>query len=199
MSLSETRIGAVILAAGSSSRLGEPKQLVHFQSKSLLQQVIDEVAQIEFEELVVILGANEVLIKKKVNFKSAKLIQNPNWEEGMASSIRLAVEEAERRGLNALLILLSDQPFVNSELLRDLIKLYSPGKELIVASEYNNIFGVPVLFDRHYFQDLKELTGDTGARKLIKQYQDKVKGVKFEKGLVDIDTQEDLSKLQKHR
>lgn len=161
--------------------------------------MIDEVAQIEFEELVVILGANEVLIKKKVNFKSAKLIQNPNWEEGMASSIRLAVEEAERRGLNALLILLSDQPFVNSELLRDLIKLYSPGKELIVASEYNNIFGVPVLFDRHYFQDLKELTGDTGARKLIKQYQDKVKGVKFEKGLVDIDTQEDLSKLQKHR
>jgi len=193
--LREVRIGAAILAAGSSSRLGEPKQLVSFQGKPLLQHTIDELKKLGLAENVVVLGANEDLIKKEIDFKSVKPIHNESWEEGMASSLRLAVQTAKKKDLDGLLVLLSDQPFVNSELLGELIEFYKPNEEMIMASEYDDILGVPALFDRYYYRELMKMTGDTGARKLINTFQEKVKRVKFKKGAIDIDTPEDLKQL----
>ncbi|MEM8938352.1 MAG: nucleotidyltransferase family protein [Bacteroidota bacterium] len=191
-------IGAAVLAAGPSRRLGEPKQLVRFKGKSLLQHTIDLVVEVQIDERMLILGANEQEIRHFINFKSFDVIQNQHWKEGMASSIRLAVEVGLKKELDGLLILLSDQPYIDLELLNNLIGFYKPKKELIMASEYNNVLGVPALFDRHYFRELMELTGDSGAKRLINAYREKVKEVKFEKGLIDIDTPTDLDQLKKH-
>jgi len=192
----EVKIGAAILAAGSSSRLGQPKQLVSFGGKPLLQHVIDVVESIDLYQRMGILGYGEKTIRNQVDFKSTKVISNPKWGEGMASSIRLAAKLAEEEKPDALLIVLSDQPFVDAELLNQLIEHYVPGKEMIVASRYGDVLGVPALFDRKYFKVLMGLKGDSGARKLINTYRNKVKGVKFEKGTIDIDTPEDLEQLK---
>jgi len=194
--LGEARIGAAILAAGSSSRLGKPKQLVPFRGKPLLQHAIDVSAQVTLTNRWIILGAYEEAIKGEIDFKSSELISNPNWEEGMAASIRIAAERAEKEDLDALLIILSDQPFINAELLGALLRFYEPNKGLIMASEYNDILGVPALFDRAYYQELMKLSGDAGARKLISAFRAKVKSVKFEKGSIDIDTKRDLIDLE---
>lgn len=195
--LSEVGIGMAVLAAGASSRLGQAKQLVLFREKTLLQNVVDEADKADVKRRWVILGANAEAIQKRVDFKSFECIQNHHWEEGMASSVRIAVDKAEKENLDALLIVLSDQPYLTSELLSELIRFYRPNKGLIMASEYNDILGVPALFDRVYYQELMKLSGDTGARKLINAFRAKVKSVPFKKGWMDIDTPEDLKRLKK--
>ena len=155
--------------------------------------MIDEALKIDIADRILILGANEKQIKDQVSLGSFDIIQNKEWEEGMSSSIRTAANFARKRELDALLILLTDQPHVDSKLLKQIMQLYEP--ECIVASEYNNILGVPALFDRTYFGELLKLEEDTGARKLINMFRDKVKAVKFEKGGIDIDTPEDLNQL----
>ncbi|WP_420577237.1 nucleotidyltransferase family protein [Ekhidna sp.] len=191
----DVKIGAAILAAGSSSRLGVPKQLVSFKGKSLLQHMIDVVESVDLSDRMVLLGANEKDIREQIDFKSTQVILNEQWEKGMAGSLRMAVESAIDEKLDALLILLSDQPFVNRELLNQLIEGFVPDEEMIVASSYGDVLGVPALFDKYYFRELSELEGDAGARKLINTYRTKVKGVRFEDGLIDIDTPKDLNQL----
>lgn len=188
-------MGLAILAAGSSSRLGQPKQLVKFKGKALLQHIIDELGVIEVAKRWVILGANQEEIKAKIHFRSFELLMNEGWNEGIASSIRLAAEQAKNHNLDALLLVLSDQPYVNQELLNALLKLYRPAEEGIMASEYKDILGVPALFDRAYFQELMGLSGDSGARKLISAFRARVASVKFERGVLDIDTEADLKHL----
>lgn len=192
----QDRIGVAILAAGSSSRLGQPKQLLKFEGSYLLQRMVDEVVKLNLLDLVLIVGANADQIRSKVNAPSFDVVQNNAWEKGMSSSIRVSVELAIRKNLDGLLIVLSDQPYVNSELLQQIIQFYEPKKNSIVASEYDNILGVPALFDRMYFEELLKLEGDTGARKLINVFRDKVKAVKFEMGGIDIDIPEDLNQLK---
>ena len=188
-------VGVAILSAGASSRLGQPKQLVPFRGKPLLQHTIDEAGKIEFTKKWVILGAYQKNIKEQVDFNDFQLISNPNWEEGMASSVCLAAMKAQQDGLDGLLITLSDQPFVSSELLGQLLRLYQPGRESIVSSEYGGTLGVPALFDGFYYQELTKLSGDAGARKLINTFRTKVKSVNFERGSLDIDTPKDLKRL----
>jgi len=159
--------------------------------------MIDVGERVKTDHKVVVLGANHKLIQKQTDFQSFTLIINKDWEQGMSSSIGLAVEYAKESDLDGLLILLSDQPFVDLELLQKLMEFYLPNKEMIVASKYGEVVGVPVLFDRHYFQELRRLTGDSGARKLIQAFLGKVKVVRFDKGNIDIDTPSDLSQLKR--
>ncbi len=191
------KIGLVILAAGASKRLGYPKQLIQFRGKYLLQHIIDEAENAKVIFRLLILGANLETIKEQIDPVSFNVAINPNWQEGMASSLRIAVENAESENLDGLLVILSDQPYVDTELLNELIELYEPEKNMIVASEYNKILGVPALFDRHYFRELMKLKGDTGARKLISTFREKIKQVKFDSGELDIDTPSDMEKLRK--
>lgn len=187
--------GVVILAAGSSSRLGEPKQLVTFQDKPLLQKVVDLCTPLEFGSGVIVLGADSAAIQKTVNPGTFRFVMNEKWTEGIASSIRKGV--AYTLELNPqtehLLFLLSDQPFVTTELLQKLWKTHTGG---ITASFYNNDVGVPAIFSKEMFPLLKELRGDHGAKKIMKRFRDKVSQVDFDMGYFDVDTPEDYAELR---
>ncbi len=196
MSNQETAI--IILAAGSSSRLGHPKQLVEFEGKSLLRRTIETALDCGCKKLVTVLGANSDLIKPALNYPSITIVENRAWQEGMGSSIAKGVEALKNsfEDLKAILILVCDQPYLDASLLQTLITTHQNQQCLIVASSYKGTFGVPALFDQTLFSALLNLKGQKGAKRLMKSNHDKLITIPFLKGHIDIDTQEDVEKLK---
>ena len=193
------KIGVVILAAGSSSRLGYPKQLVEFKGKPMLQHIIDVADSFEFETKVLVLGAASDEITEKIEPGKFEMLLNENWQEGMASSIRAGLERSleKEKDLEHLLILLSDQPFVSKERIDALVKEQLTANTEATFSEYGGDVGVPAIFSSSVFPYLKELKGDHGAKKLIYDRKIEFRTVKFEKGNFDVDTKEDVELLKK--
>ena len=192
-----TGVGAVILAAGASSRLGEPKQLLEYQNKPLLQGVVDRLAPFNFATNIVVLGAYADDIRRHTRLDGVTAVENPEWEEGIASSIRAGVDQALQidEALEALLFLLSDQPFVSAGLIRELVATHKGNPGRIIACRYKGSLGVPAVFPKPYFTMLQELSGDVGAKKIIMGHPDQVEEVAFERGGFDVDTPEDYEEL----
>ncbi len=190
--------GVMILAAGASSRLGSPKQLVDYRNKPLLQHMIDLVSGLDFSGKTLVVGANETAILEAVDPGKLGVVRNQNWQEGMASSIRAGLSEILRIDPNAkqVLVLLSDQPLVNLELVLDLFHAHAAGPHSLTASYYRGMAGVPALFSRVYFDELFSLQGDRGARQILNQYPERVNRVPFAQGELDIDTPQDLIRLR---
>ena len=187
--------GIIILAAGSSSRLGKPKQNLVYKSQTLLQRAITTAAASVCKPVIVVLGANEEVIKPTIENDTINIIHNPDWQEGMASSIRLGINALQKIEPKAgsVILTLCDQPFVDTALLDELVKKKSA--KGIVASGYNDTIGAPVLFDAVYFDELLLLKGQEGAKKLLLKYPDEVVTVPFPLGGIDVDTVEDYEKL----
>jgi len=189
--------GIIILAAGNSSRLGEPKQLLHFQGKSLIQHVAAAAVEAIGSPVVIVSGSNEKLINQELSNLCVHFIHNEDWQQGMGSSIRVGIEELIRINplIKAVIIAVSDQPFVTSQLFLDLIQQAETNESRIIGSSYENTTGTPVLFPEKYFDSLLALNGAEGAKKLLKKFVDDVKSVPFPLGGIDIDTKEDYQKL----
>ena len=192
------KIGVVILAAGSSSRLGYPKQLVEFNGITLLQHSIDIAESLEFDAKILVLGAREDEINKKIDCRNFEVVINENWEEGMSTSIRKGLSEALKleKELEHVLILLSDQPLVTREKIEELIRVQLNGNKPATFSEYAGEPGVPAIFSREIFSDLEKLKGDQGAKKLIYENDFQFGTVKFENGNFDVDTTADVELLK---
>ncbi|MGB5978176.1 MAG: nucleotidyltransferase family protein [Cyclobacteriaceae bacterium] len=187
--------GVIILAAGSSSRLGRPKQLLTFRNKPLLQHVIDTAGPFPFATRVLVLGAHAGDISGKIATKTFTPVMNPGWATGMGTSISKGLKQAllQVPELQHVLILLSDQPFLSKDLIQKLIRTHLAGDKPVTASEYNGVTGVPAAFSEELFADLLNLDGDRGANALIAGHPANV--VPFDKGDIDIDTMEDYRKL----
>ncbi len=192
-------VGVVILAGGSSSRLGQPKQLIKYKNKPLLQNIIDHAQVLSFTSKVLILGAHQEEIMKNINTAEFKVIINKEWKEGIASSIRKGVLHSIENNpdLENILILLSDQPFVNGKLIQELLDTHITKGKKITGCKYNDTIGVPAIFNKQLFQELCQLKGDRGAKVLIKKYPDKVAAVSFDLGSVDVDEPDDYAQLLK--
>ncbi|TQI70478.1 molybdenum cofactor cytidylyltransferase [Gramella sp. Hel_I_59] len=194
----KSNIAVLILAAGSSKRLGKPKQLVKFKNKTLLQHSIDVSEALDFSEKIIVLGANEEKILNEVDLKNHKLLVNNNWQEGMSTSLKKGLEEIQKLhpAIENVLVLLSDQPFISELVLQELIDKHLKSNCLASFSEYQKIPGVPAIFSREIFPHLLKIEGDRGARDLIKNGLTNYQLVPFEKGIVDIDTEKDLQLLK---
>ncbi|WP_345949118.1 nucleotidyltransferase family protein [Mucilaginibacter sp. PAMB04274] len=189
--------GIIILAAGSSSRMGQPKQQLVFQGQTLLQRAMTAAARLTDVKIVVVLGANNLSIIPDVDSKRADLVINPDWEQGMGSSIKAGLKALLELypALNNVLLMLCDQPFVDTALLHQLIETGLTGDNSIVACTYQNTIGVPVWFAKTHFDELLALQEQKGAKKLLMKYQQEIVTIPFEKGAVDIDSPEDYDGL----
>jgi molybdenum cofactor cytidylyltransferase len=195
--------GIIILAAGESSRFGGIKQLLPFNGKTLLQHVIDEATGAGAQPIVVITGANATRVSETIP-DSGKLtiLVNENWQKGISSGIVAGVQYVVRisPGIKRIIITVCDQPFVTSALFEKLIETQEKTGQTIVACTYADTIGTPVLFAVKYFDQLLNLKGDEGAKKLVKSNKGDVATVDFPKGEIDIDTQKDYEKLMnKHK
>ncbi len=139
------------------------------------------------------LGAYKDEIREQLPANNAIILENPNWESGLGSSIALAMTHiiTSSHKIDAALIMLPDQPLVDSGFLKKMLQTFIPGHEKIIASVYEDgRIGVPAMFDKTYFKELSTLRDDKGARKLITEHLNKVTAIPGEGKLKDIDTRE---------
>lgn len=193
--------GIIILAAGASSRLGSPKQLLRFENSSLLERTIFCATQAELGPVVVVLGANAESLKNAITAKELTIGLNNNWQEGMASSIRAGVDKMKDAFplIEGVIITVCDQPFITSQLLKDLYNKHKGSQKPIVAAAYQDILGTPVFFHRSLFNELNELKGDRGAKQVVNKDNNRVASVPFPMGETDIDTKEDYERLLQNK
>lgn len=189
-------ICGLIIAAGGSSRLGRPKQLVRSGEKTLLEQAAATALHSGLERLYVVLGASFNEIEPTISHLPLAIIRNEQWQKGMGSSISTGISAVSQEGgsCNAVLIMLCDQLHITAEHLQALIGAYEEKKGTIIATDYGAQKGVPALFDRTHFPELEKLSGDTGAKKILGQYAGRLHSIRFEQALIDVDTPEDLRK-----
>lgn len=187
------KIGGLLLAAGGSRRMGEPKQLLEFQGKTLLRRAAESLVEAGFKPVVVILGAEVERSKAEVENLTVSFAVNDEWKGGMSSSIRVGLENLIllEPDIDAVMITLCDQPFVTAEKLDLFIEEFKRNKVAIIAAKYNEAFGVPALFSRAMFGELAKLEGDKGARDLIRQ-TDSIISIDLPEAAFDIDTRADL-------
>ncbi len=189
------KLSILILAAGSSSRLGQPKQLVEFEGQTLIERVTQIALEVS-ENVVVILGANAEQIRPQLaRFNDTiSILQNPHWQEGMGASIRVGVEKLAPNS-DFIMILLSDQPFISKFLLQEMVQISANTYKPVVSCIYNQQLGVPMLFDKSMFPELLKLQADKGAKSFLHLYEHLISTIDFPEGSVDVDTLEDLEKL----
>lgn len=189
--------GIIILAAGSSSRLGQPKQLLDFNGETLLNRIVNEAVFFAGNAVVMVTGANRQAVEDSVTNDRILVCHNPQWQDGMASSIKAGLKHLLLiyPELHSCIITVCDQPHLDAEVFKGLVHLQNNSGKGIAAAAYAGTAGVPVFFTHPYFDALLHLDGQEGARKILKKYKDNVALLPFEKGAVDIDTIEDYNKL----
>jgi molybdenum cofactor cytidylyltransferase len=202
------RIAAVILAAGGSSRLGQPKQLLMFRCETLVRRAVRAAAEASCKPILAIVGDYGEAVRRTLDIRDSRIssssglepvvrpivVENEEWRRGMGTSIRRGLEQLPK-DVEAAVLLTCDQPFLDGSIVRQLIAAHEETGKPIVASSYANTLGVPALFDRSCFDALLALPDDSGAKALIAARPDDVATVNFEGGALDIDTPNDLDRL----
>src|ERR1700730_6329027 len=192
-----SNIGAVILAAGKSSRLGQPKQLLQFRGKTLVRRIVDAARESGCSPLVVVLGSDKEKIARELEQTNAVIVENSNWNNGIGTSIRSAVQHLIdiAPNMEAIVLLVCDQPLVDAHTIEHLIALGEKTKRAIVASSYAGTLGVPALFDRSCTEELLRLDDASGAKPIILLNHDRVAEFFFPEGKIDIDIAADYERL----
>lgn len=190
-------IATIILAAGEARRMGQPKQLMQIQGQSMVQRAV-RTAQSVSEKVVVVTGAYHELVQKEIAQLDVLVAHNSEWPSGMGSSIRTGIQKIMSFSSvpSAVIIMLCDQPLVDQQLLKQLIKVHQETNKLLVASIYGRVLGVPALFAESLFPDLLKLQGKIGAQKVIACYASQAASVDFPEGTDDVDTLEDFDRIK---
>jgi molybdenum cofactor cytidylyltransferase len=189
---------AIVLAAGASSRFGSPKQLVRVDGRPLLHSAVSRAVEVAGHSVSVVLGAHAADLAPLLSHSSASIVINREWSEGMASSIRAGVARLPGSCTGVMLVL-ADQAAVTAEDLRRLATTWRRQPNYIVAAQYGATLGAPAVFPSSCFRDLAELRGDRGAQSLFKRNPDRVIRVPMDSAAIDIDTPEDLLRLDPAR
>ncbi|MDQ4122538.1 MAG: nucleotidyltransferase family protein [Acidobacteriota bacterium] len=193
------KIGIMILAAGASTRMnGKAKQLLKFEGKTLLHRATEiALSFTDARPIVVVFGANAEKLLPEIEDLPVLTAINENWASGMGGSIKtgLSVLLAENADIEAVILMLCDQPFVMTETLSRLVETFQETKKPIVACQYAETLGVPALFAREMFAELSDLQGNTGAKAVIRKHAAKVAEVPAPEAAFDVDTQADFQKL----
>ena len=192
-------IAVLILAAGRSSRMKEVKQLIKINNKTLLNITIEKARTLKNSSIFCVLGANASQIKKEIHAENFTIIYNNLFNEGLSSSIVTGIQYFKQNKFNfkGVLILLADQPAIESSYLKQMLELFENESGKIIASQYDKTFGVPALIPSRFFEDLQKIKGDKGAKAFLNEHKNNIITPKTTTNLVDLDTKEDVHAYQK--
>jgi molybdenum cofactor cytidylyltransferase len=191
----DAQLHVLVLAAGSASRFGSPKQLVRIGGQPLLHRAVSQATEVAGGAVTVVLGAHAQTLGPLLKHGPASVLINRHWEEGLASSLRLGITRLPG-GCDGVLITLADQAAVTTFDLKRLASAWRRQPDWLIAATYEGHTGVPAVFPRHTFASFAELHGDTGARRIFARYADRCLRIPMPNAAIDIDTPEDLLKLE---
>lgn len=191
-------LAALVLAAGGSRRLGRPKQLEPWGHTTLLGHVVEGVRALPVDEVWVVLGADLDLVMTSVDLADCGVVENPEWEEGLASSLRVGLDALTRLSrADAALVVLGDQPGIAPDVVARLIEARRRSRRPAAVPKYRYAWGNPVLVDRSLWARLMSLEGDEGARRLLQAHPEWVEEVWVDRlPPRDVDTQADVDELR---
>ena len=197
----KSQVGAIVLAAGRSTRMGEAKQLLRLGESTVLGQTLENVRGAGVDEIVLVLGFSAQTIREQLPIsviEGLKIVVNQAYEQGMASSLREGLSALDPQ-TETTLIVLADQPFIRPETLNRLIEEHRRTNAQIVIPLYKGTRGNPVLLDRSVFPEVMALDGDVGCRAIFGSHLEGI--VKVEVAdvgiLLDIDNKDDYERLQR--
>ncbi len=192
----DKKVAAVILAAGASTRLGEPKQLIEIGGLPLVRKAAMSALEAGALPVVVVLGAeNDQILPALEGLDNVRIALNSRWKTGMASSVTSGLSAlAEDEDVDGALLVLADQPFVDAHTLKNLIAAF--GESRIVASSYSNTVGVPAVIGREFCPELMELQGDRGAGPWLRARMAEITAIPLPVSPLDIDTRDDVELLR---
>lgn len=186
-------ISIVIIAAGASSRMGEPKQLLQWGNTTLLGHALEQANASRADSVYVVLGANFEKIASTISSTRAQVLKYDDWQKGMGNTIAYSIDHLTTSKLkrDAILIMLADQPQVSTLFLNQMIDAYHNQQQGIVATHYaDSGAGVPAIFDKQYFDQLMLLSGDKGAKSLLNKNKGDVLALSPQTQFIDIDTRD---------
>lgn len=188
-------ISAIVLAAGQSKRMGRPKLLLPWEKGTILEQVVDSILASGVGEVVVVLGDRAPELKARLAASPVHMVLNPDYKEGIGSSIRCGVKVA-REDARGLMIVLGDQPLITSAVVGQLLEAFKKGGRGIVLPAYRGVRGHPVILQARYRAELMALAGDVGARGVVAAHPDDVLEVEVSSAAVvqDIDNEQDYER-----
>lgn len=189
------RVAAVVLAAGGSSRMGTPKQLLTYSGEPILTRVLRNTLSVPFDQVTVVLGAHSAELLPLVP-ASCRAVVNQHWQEGISSSLRAGLDNVSARA-EAAMFIPSDQPLLGPDTLLQILYAFFGTEKGIIVPEYRGQRGTPVLFERRLFPRLRQIRGDTGGREVIHEMPEEVLSVEIRSAdaLLDIDTMQDYQDL----
>ncbi|WP_316803714.1 nucleotidyltransferase family protein [Pedobacter nototheniae] len=187
----------IILAAGNSSRMGKPKQLLKFNGQTLLELVTNQALKTSCRPIIVVLGAYADEIRKQHHHLEVIYVFNEDWEKGMSSSIAKGVTKTLENDIltENVIITVADQVYIDSTVLEKLVVKHQSNGKSIVTCTYAQTTGTPTLFNKKHFEELLNLDGQSGAKTIIKNHPEDLATVNFEAGAIDIDTETDYNKI----
>lgn len=195
--MNRRRVAAVVLAAGGSSRLGRPKQLLEFEGWTLIRRTVETVAASNVDWVVVTMSKNGVDFERELHGLEwmGAVVESPQC--GQSESIKAGLRAVEERGeFEGVLFTPCDLPLLSKDHLNTLVAIFQDEKWDVVASRYEGILGAPMIVGRGMWPELHALQGDVGARKIVPGHLESTTSVVWEAGLIDLDTPEDVQRYK---
>jgi molybdenum cofactor cytidylyltransferase len=189
----------IILAAGASTRLGRPKQLVLLDGQPLLERVINAALESNLDHIVLVLGSHAAEIKRALgsilDHNKLSILVNPNYHTGMAGSLKMGIRQI-KNVYGAAMIILADHPNVDSGLINHLLARFQATDKAICVPTFKGRRGHPVCLSQKFYADIRSLTGDIGAREILRDHPDQLLTVELDsdRAFMDIDTKSDLER-----
>jgi molybdenum cofactor cytidylyltransferase len=194
-------VGIVLLAAGGSTRMGRPKQLLAFGGRSLVRRAAEAAIESGCGPVVVVLGACADQVRGEVAGLGIEVVFNEGWERGIGTSIRRGIRAliGHTKPPSAAVIMLCDQPMVTAAVLGRLLREYEKGDSAVVAAGYEETLGPPVVVGAEFFTALLSLPDDRGAKGIWLGHPERVQRVECPEAGMDVDTPEDYARLVQGR
>ena len=191
------RIAGIVLAAGTSTRMGHNKLFVELEGETLVHRTVRRVADASLDPVIVVLGHESEQVKDALGTLTCRLVFNPDYLRGVNSSLRAGIHAASESPARAAVVVLADMPFVTTAMIETLVAVYRRSHSPLVISDYNGVNAPPMLYDRSLFSELAMSEGQGCGKHVVKRHRHKAQSISWPvEALTDLDVPEDYERVK---